>query len=147
MSDQPVHDPESGLFSEAMLMALLPSRVATARRTLRQLGLILISIEGGPTPTAVAELVTSAIRDSDVAARLDDATVALVLEFTPSDGCAVVVDRMRDRVQLDHPDATFSAGIACYPAHAISADELVTVARAALDEAPDGEVVIAAVPD
>ncbi|NLV55142.1 MAG: diguanylate cyclase [Acidimicrobiales bacterium] len=147
MSDQPVTDQESGLFSEAMLTALLPSRVATARRTLRQLGLILITIDGDVTPSAVAGLVTRAIRDSDVAARLDDGTIALVLEFTPSEGCAVVVDRMRRRVQEDAPDARFRAGIACYPAHAISADELTEVARAALAEAPDGEVVVAAVPD
>ena len=147
MSDQYVSDPESGLFSEAMLSALLPSRVATARRTLRQLGLILVAIDDGPAPREVADLVLGAIRDSDVAARLDDGTVALVLEFTPAEGCVVVVERLRARVAEVTPAARFRAGVACYPAHAISADELRSVTRAALDDAADGEVTVAAVPE
>lgn len=147
MPDQTVTDPESGLFSEAMLTSLLPSRVATARRTRRLLGLVLVSVEDGLGPEEVADLVTAAIRDSDIAARLDDGTVALVLEFTPADGCAIVVERMRAKVAEDAPDARFRAGIACYPAHAISSDELRQTARDALDRAAPGEIVMAAVPD
>ena len=146
MTQQLVSDPASGLFSEAMLTAVLPSRVATARRTLRQLGLVLVKVDG-PDPDKVAALVMAAIRDSDMAARLDDGTVALILEFTPSDGCLIVVDRLRARVVREHPDADVRAGIACYPAHAISADELVDVARQALQRAAEGAVAVAPVPD
>ena len=146
MTKQLVSDPTSGLFSEAMLTALLPSRVATARRTLRQLGLVLVRIDG-PDADQVATLVTAAIRDSDMAARLDDGTVALVLEFTPSEGCLIVVDRLRARTQREHPEADVRAGIACDPAPAISADELVTVAREALGRAAPGTASVAPVPD
>lgn len=142
MSEPLVTDPQSGMFSEAMLKALLPSRVATARRTLRQLGLVLVTVGDGPTPEQVGALADTTVRDSDISARLDDGTVALVLEFTPADGCQVVVDRMRSLLADDHPGAALRAGIACYPAHAISADELLDVARGALAEAgPDGTAV------
>ena len=147
MTQHLVSDPATGLFSEAMLRALLPSRVATARRTLRQLGLVLVSVSGGPTPEEVADEVQAAIRDSDMAARLDDGTVALVLEFTPSEGCLVVVERLQAALGAGHPDAHVRAGVACYPAHAVSADELVDTARRALDRAQDGTAAIAPVPD
>ncbi len=146
MTEQLVSDPASGLFSEAMLTAVLPSRVATARRTLRQLGLVLVQIDG-LDPDQVAAVVTAAIRDSDMAARLDDGTVALVLEFTPSEGCLIVVDRLRSRIQREHADADVRAGVACYPAHAISADELVDVARQALGRTTPGTASVAPVPD
>lgn len=147
MSDQTVTDATSGLFSEAMLTALLPSRVATARRTLRQLGLVVAAVEDGPAPDELAELVRASIRDSDVAARLDDGSVALVLEFTPAEGCVVVAERLRDQVLQASPDARYRAGVACYPAHAISADELRQVARQALEGAAPGEVGVASVPE
>lgn len=147
MTDQLVSDPASGLFSEAMLHALLPSRVATARRTLRQLGLILVGITDGPEAQDLAELVLHVVRDSDMAARLDDGRIALVLEFTPSEGCLVVAERLRSTVHDSHAEATVTSGIACYPAHAISAGELVTTAADTLAGTDPGGVTIAAVPE
>jgi hypothetical protein len=147
MTDQPVSDPASGLFSEAMLRALLPSRVATARRTLRQLGLILVRIIDGPEPQELADLVLHVVRDSDMAARFDDGRIALVLEFTPGEGCLVVAKRLQTTVNESHPEATVTSGIACYPAHAISSDELVTTAADALSGTDPGGVIIAAVPE
>ncbi|HYI60180.1 MAG TPA: hypothetical protein VEW93_00065 [Acidimicrobiales bacterium] len=147
MTDQLVSDPASGLFSEAMLRALLPSRVATARRTLRQLGLAVVTVEGGPEARDLAAIVRGAIRDSDLAARLDDGAVAVVLEFTPSEGCLIVVNRLRDRIREMTPDAVVHAGVACYPAHAISADELVVGARDAATGSDAGEALIAPIPD
>lgn len=145
MTSALVSDPDSGLFSEAMLRAVLPSRVATARRTLRQLGLVLASVEGGPEPGALAELVHETIRDSDMAARLDDGRVVLVLEFTPSEGCAVVAERLHAKVQEDHPEAVVTTGIACYPAHALSATELMGAAETAAVTAAPGAVATAPV--
>lgn len=143
MTDAPVSDPVSGLFSEALLRAVLPSRVATARRTLRQLGLVVASVEEGPDPEPLAAIVHETIRDSDMAARLDDGSLALVLEFTPTDGCAVVADRFQAKVLASHPDATVTMGIACYPAHALDPDELYDTARTAVGEAPRGAVATA----
>ncbi len=147
MTDQLVSDPASGLFSEAMLRAVLPSRVATARRTLRQLGLVVVTVGDGPEPRDLAAIVLGSVRDSDMAARLDDGAVAIVLEFTPSDGCLVVVNRLRDRIREMTPGASVHAGVACYPAHAISADELVLLARTAASDSEVGDALVAPIPD
>lgn len=147
MTHDLVIDPDSGLFSEAMLRAVLPSRVATARRTLRQLGLVLVTIDDQPAPQEVADLVHATIRDSDMAARLDDGRLVLILEFTPGEGCEVVAGRLHAKVLDAHPGATVAAGIACYPAHALSADELITAAETAARTAGPGAVAIAPVPE
>lgn len=147
MSDEPVFDLESGLFSEAMLRAVLPSRVATARRTLRQLGLVLVSVSDGPAPGDVAALVRAVVRDSDMAARLDDGRIVLVLEFTPGEGCLIVAERLRERILEATARAEMTAGIACYPAHAISADELLEVAEQASSSSGRGEITVAPVPE
>ena len=45
----PIEDPSTGLFSEAFLRAVLPTRIATARRSLKQLGLVMVQVDrGGP---------------------------------------------------------------------------------------------------
>ena len=41
----PIEDQATGLFSEASLRAVLPTRIATARRSLKQLGLVLVQID------------------------------------------------------------------------------------------------------
>jgi GGDEF domain-containing protein len=146
-TDQLVCDPATGLFSEALLRAVLPSRVATARRTLRQLGLALVSVDDGPDPTVLADLVVSSVRDSDMAGRLDDGTLAIILEFTPADGCRIVVERLHDRILESANNARVRAGVACYPVHAVSATELMEIAHTALDGAPDGETRVAPVPE
>ncbi len=140
MTDALVTDPDSGLFTEAMLHAVLPSRVATARRTLRQLGLLTITVDGGPTPSVLADLVHETIRDSDMAARLDDGRLVLVLEFTPSEGCTVVAERFQTKVGDAHPGATVGVGIACYPAHALTAEELLAAADAVGTDVGPGAV-------
>ncbi|MGI8936937.1 MAG: GGDEF domain-containing protein [Iamia sp.] len=145
MSHDLVTDPDSGLFSEAMLRAVLPSRVATARRTLRQLGLVVVTVDDQPDPTALAALVHETIRDSDMAARLGDGRLVLVLEFTPGDGCEVVAGRLQTKVLDANPGAHVTAGIACYPAHALTADELIAAAGSAAQSAGPGSVATAPV--
>lgn len=147
MSGDLVLEPESGLFSEALLRAVLPSRVATARRTLRQLGVVLVAVGSGPAPEELARLVQRAVRDSDMAVRLDDGRILLVLEFTPSEGCVIVAERLRERVLEVTPSAEVTIGVACYPAHAISADELLDTAELAGSSGGPGEVTVAAVPE
>ena len=41
----PIEDPSTGLFSEAFLRAVLPTRIATARRSLKQLGLVMVDVD------------------------------------------------------------------------------------------------------
>ena len=147
MSERPVTDPSSGLFSEDMLHAVLPSRVATARRTLRPLGFILVEVTDGPDDETMAGLVTASIRDSDIAARLNNGSYAIVLEFTPAEGCLVVVGRLRDHLHQTAPDAHMRAGVTGYPAHALTADELLATARIALNASSDERARVAPIPE
>lgn len=147
MSERPATDPSSGLFTEDMLRAVLPSRVATARRTLRPLGFVLAEVTDGPDDETMAGLVTASVRDSDIAARLDDGTYAIVLEFTPAEGCLVVVGRLRDHVHQSTPGAHVRAGVTGYPAHALTADELLSTAREALTASSDERAKVAPIPE
>jgi GGDEF domain-containing protein len=147
MSERSATDPSSGLFTEDMLLAVLPSRVATARRTLRPLGFVLADVTDGPDDAAMAGIVTASIRDSDIAARLDDGSYAIVLEFTPAEGCLVVVGRLRDHLHQTAPDAHLRAGVTGYPAHALTAEELLTTARAALGDSSDERAKVAPIPE
>ncbi len=149
-----IEDTESGLFSEAFILALLPTRVATARRSLRQLGLVLVEVippDGGSVDLGtVGELVQLTLRDSDVAARLDDGRLAMLLEFTPVEGCVVVAERLARKLAERIPGASCWAGVACYPAHAIDDTELLDAAGAALAgarQADRGTVAVAPVAD
>ena len=53
----------------------------------------------------------------------------LVLEDTPENGAVWTVERVRRALAAERKDLTLWAGVACYPAHAFDADELL--ARAA----------------
>lgn len=140
-----IEDPDSGLFSEAFLRAILPTRIATARRTLRQLGLVLVDIEAagkarGPEAgtldlTQVAGIVARTLRDSDIAVRFEDGRFALLLEFTPAEGCVVVAERLQKTLSRELPNLDSWCGLACYPAHAIDDAELLAAAGRALADA------------
>jgi len=153
----PIEDPATGLFSEAFLRAVLPTRIATARRSLKQLGLVLVQVEKEPPssgnagagsgatpltsggdevdPGMLGLTVHRALRDSDIAAGLNDDRFAMLLEFTPVEGCVVVAQRFIDLLDKEHPQLVACAGVACYPAHAIDAAELFAASIRALEDA------------
>ncbi len=124
-------DPRSGLFTEAFLRASLPTRVATARRAMKQLGLVTMVVDapdGGVTDTgAVGALIRDTLRDSDTGVLLDDDRFAMLLEFTPVEGCEIISHRLADRLrQRNARHAAACCGrCAGYPVHAIDADELL----------------------
>ena len=60
----------------------------------------------------------------------------MLLEFTPVEGCVVVAQRFIDLLDKEHPELVASAGVACYPAHAIDASELFAASTRALEDAP-----------
>jgi two-component system cell cycle response regulator len=63
--------------------------------------------------------------------------IGAILEDTPESGAVWAAERVRGTL-LGSPvgDAlTISAGVACYPSHALGAAELVSQAGRALDEA------------
>ncbi len=136
-------DQDSQLFSEAYFRVALDARIASARRHLRPVAIALIDIfEGvaGPSslpapPGRAAESIRQTVRDADTACRLADGTFAIILEDTPENGAVWTVERVRRNLVSRFGSHTMWAGVACYPAHAFSADELLEQAQLALTSA------------
>jgi two-component system cell cycle response regulator len=136
-------DPETNLFSEAYFRVALDARIASARRHLRPVAVALVEVVEGSgalgAPRADAVKVTGSIRqtlrDADTACRMSDGCFALILEDTPENGAVWTVERIRRNLNSRHGQHTMWAGVACYPAHAFSTDELLDQASLALESA------------
>lgn len=150
-------DADSQLFSEAYFLVALQSRLASARRHLRPVSVCLIEVtEGqadtvvGPAPAGrVADAIRQTVREADIACRMDDGTFAVILEDTPENGAVWTVERTRRNLVSRFGTHTMWAGVACYPAHAFSGEELVEQARSALHSAQEwnqDRIEVAAVP-
>lgn len=136
-------DPATGLFSESFFEVTVESRIAAARRHLRPVAVVLVEVvdglpDGEPVPTSpeiVAEAIRTTQRDADTACRLQNGYFALLLEDTPENGAIWTVERVRRHLLTLQQKVTLWAGVACYPAHAFSADEIMNASTAALDAA------------
>ena len=136
-------DPETNLFSEAYFRVALDARIASARRHLRPVAVALVQVsEGsgapGSTPadaTKVTGAIRQTLRDADTACRMSDGSFALILEDTPENGAVWTVERVRRNLTSRYGHHTMWAGVACYPAHAFSTDELLDQASMALEAA------------
>lgn len=139
-------DAATGLYDEKYFAVLAQQQVAAARRSLRPISVIIFEIdEMGESDRdtrlqalgVVGDVVRRTLRESDAACRLGDLMVGAILEDTPEAGAVWAAERVRGTL-LASPvgDAlTLSAGVACYPTHALGAAELVHQASRALDEA------------
>ena len=136
-------DTETTLFSEAYFRVALDARIASARRHLRPVAVALVEVVDGQGGAGAKEAdavkVTGAIRqtlrDADTACRMSDGCFALILEDTPENGAVWTVERVRRNLISRHGQHTMWAGVACYPAHAFSTDELLDQASLALEAA------------
>jgi GGDEF domain-containing protein len=136
-------DPETGLFSEGYFLVAVDARVASARRHLRPVAIVLMEVvEGLDTaaplpapPEEVTRSVKATLREADTACRLKDGTYALLLEDTPENGAIWTVERLRRQMADDNARLTMWAGVSCYPAHGFNPAELLDAAEHALDQA------------
>jgi diguanylate cyclase (GGDEF)-like protein len=137
--DRTLVDPETGLYTEEYFRVAVETRVLAARRHLRPVAVVLFDVIDGPDPGGerpadpmpVADAIRETLREADTACRLSDGRYAFVLEDTPEDGAIWTVERLRRTLSSMHGAQTRWAGIACYPAHAFSADEVLDKAEAA----------------
>lgn len=131
-----------GLLGPDYFPIAVRSRINSARRFLKPVSVVEMRIvpAGGPNgldEETVNRTVVSVIRECDTACLLDSGRLGLVLEDTPENGAVWAVERIRRTlVQLDTGCHVW-AGISCYPAHAMSADELLESAAAAYSRAQD----------
>jgi GGDEF domain-containing protein len=142
-ADDALTDPLTGLFSERFFQVALESRVAAARRHLRPVAVVLMDVveglhQGSPAPAdalLVADGLRLTLREADTACRLRTGQFALVLEDTPENAAIWAVERVRRRLAGMSPGLTMWAGVACYPAHAFSGEDVLAAAETALESA------------
>lgn len=136
-------DGATGLFSEGYFTVALDARIAAARRNLKPVAVVLIEVIEGledaapkpADPVRVSESINTTLRESDTACRLLDGGYALVLEDTTENGAIWSVERIRRHMMSLHSGLTMWAGVACYPAHGLTTEEVLDRADLALDMA------------
>jgi diguanylate cyclase (GGDEF)-like protein len=139
-------DPTSGLIRDRHLPVVLQQVLASARRKVQPVSVVVWELDGlreapgsarDQALTALAAVAWRTMRDSDAMFRWRDDTAVGVLVDTAEPGALVVADRVRTSLRTSPvgDSLTVSAGIACYPAHALDPVELVSRAGKALEAA------------
>jgi diguanylate cyclase (GGDEF)-like protein len=137
-------NPESGLLDERYFEVTLESRVATARRQLQPVTLLLVTLEGeGEDPAAwkatlrsFSALLQQTLREADTACQIGESSFAVVLEDTPEAGGVWAAERLRMAlVRKGESLVRLAAGVAAYPSHALAAGDLLARAQGALSHA------------
>ena len=136
-------EPATGLFTEEYFIVTLDARVAAARRNLRPVSVVLLQVVTGVSggaarpseAAAVAQGIRATLREADTPCIMNDGMFGLLLEDTPENGAVWTVERLRRRLSNDRAGQTLWAGVACYPAHAFTASEILDQATVALDSA------------
>ena len=139
-------DPISGLLRERHLPVLLQQVVAAARRKVLPVSVVFWEVDGlehapaearDQAVTALGAVAWRTLRESDALFRMGDVVAVAVLVDTAEPGALTVAERVREQLRSSPvgDTLTVSAGIACYPTHALDAAELVSRAGHALESA------------
>jgi diguanylate cyclase (GGDEF)-like protein len=142
-ADEQINHQITGLFNEKYFRATIDTRVLAAKRHLRPVSVALVAVSAGPDRGDTADMVKvshairTTLRDSDIACHLDDGRFAFILEDTPEDGAVWTLERLRRCLGDVDANMVQWAGIACYPAHAFNAAELLVKAEEALGTASE----------
>jgi diguanylate cyclase (GGDEF)-like protein len=141
-----VFDEVSGLLDERFFAATVQQRVAAARRQLQPVSILLFELDSFDGAAAdvrdqavavLGDVVRRTLRECDIACRLGEVLAGVVLEDTAEVGAVWAAERVRGNLHGSPvgESLTISAGIACYPSHALAAPELVSMAGQALASA------------
>lgn len=139
-------DPVSGLLTERFVAVLIQQRVAGAKRRLHPVAVVALEADGirgrgqvivDGAMRALGGVIRDTLRDADCACRVGDVVVIAALDDTTEDGARTAIERIQSGLRLATGDLgiTVSAGIACYPTHALDAPDLVARAGEALLDA------------
>ena len=137
-------DPVSGLLRERHLPVLLHQVVAAARRKVQPVSVVFWELDGLDAAdrtaseqalTALGAVAWRTLRESDAVFRLGHTVAVAVLVDTAEPGALIVAERVRNALRGSPvgDTLTVSAGIACYPSHALDAAEVVARAGRALE--------------
>jgi diguanylate cyclase (GGDEF)-like protein len=136
-----VVDLDTGLPDNNYFELLLDGRVATARRRLWPLALVMVEIDSVAAVPVFTVLLRQTIREADVACRIGPTTFAVILEDTGESGGVWTAERIQIAVAKEReagttaPRVRVAAGVASYPGHALRTDQLLLAAQSALERA------------
>ncbi len=139
-------DPVSGLLRERFVAVLIQQRVAGARRRLHPVAVVALEADGvrgrdqasvDAAMRALGSVARDTLREADCACRVGDVVVIAAFDDTTEAGARIAIERIQAGLRLATGDIgiTVSAGIACYPTHALEAPDLVARAGEALIDA------------
>ena len=152
-------DPLTGILNRRAFTELAEQAIKLAKRHHRSMGLLLGDIDffkrvndeyghliGDKILVATGEAIRHAVRDSDPVARFGGEEFVILLTETERDAVSIVGERVRHLVSEMHnpddaepawPHTTLSLGMAVFPEHGETLDELVSNADKALYRAKE----------
>src|SRR6478672_1958920 len=147
-------DPLTRLPNHLGFQSVLGRELARAKRTGQSLAVSLVDLDGLAGYTAqhgaaeadrvlrlAAGGLAGGVRSYDCVCRLDEGEFALVLPGMTAESAAALVGRLAGGLSLDGDPVTISGGVAAFPEHAATNDELVRLASAALGRSGDARVI------
>ncbi len=154
LQEQAVRDPVTNLYNRCYLMETLSRELARAARTQSPVGLMIISIDqfqstnkaygskaGIEEVKIMGSLLNRSIRKGDVASRYDAEEFVVMLPGAPLSVTGSRAELLRAAFQdsiLSFLGSvirnTFSCGVAAFPKHGDTPEELMKSARLALDK-------------
>ncbi|MFW5825590.1 MAG: diguanylate cyclase, partial [Marinobacter sp.] len=156
LKEESIRDPLTGLYNRRWLDEVLEREIPRALREKQPLTFCIIDLDhfkqvndnwghdaGDRILVTLARLLQEGSRKQDVAARFGGEEFVLVLPGLDGERAREVVERLKSRFgeQDFGPDGpanlTFSAGLACVPAHACDRETLLRLADRALYRAKD----------
>jgi diguanylate cyclase (GGDEF)-like protein len=151
LRDQALRDPLTGLHNRRHLFEVAPGMVELARRQGNPLAVVLLDLDhfktindryghgtGDAVLTRFATALTQTVRRSDVVCRHGGEEFVVVMPDIGHDGARATLQRLLESCQSlaarggDLPFCTFSAGLAEFPVHGGTLDQLLTRADHAL---------------
>jgi diguanylate cyclase (GGDEF)-like protein len=146
-----VTDPLTGLDNRRRMMESLQNEVLRSRRLKHAFAVLMADVDhfkayndahghpaGDGVLRRVAAILREETRDVDSVARYGGEEFFVLMPETKARAAATLADRIRKRLAEDEPAAgaiTMSFGVAEFPAHGDSGEELIAVADSALYEA------------
>jgi diguanylate cyclase (GGDEF)-like protein/PAS domain S-box-containing protein len=153
LETQARHDPLTDLYNRRYMEEALERELRRAERSKRPMGVMMLDLDffkryndtlgheaGDLLLVALANLLRTQVRGGDVVCRYGGEEFLIILPETPAELVVqraeqlrrMVADQLRDPSDGRVGPVTLSLGVAVYPAHGITAAELVRAADAAL---------------
>lgn len=141
-----ITDSVTGLPDGRVFSVVLDRKIALARRTLKPISIIYFELDEFDSfapyvrehaMRSTSRVITNTVRESDTVCDLGDGVLVALLDDTSEAGAVWAADRVRN-AHTDSPSrdiVTLSAGVACYPSHAMDPTDLLDAAKTACGSA------------